>query len=315
MTKAVNIAQSAASGVTVGYKNKLINGGFQVWQRGTTGSVTNAAVYNTADRWLMGVGGTCTVAQSASPNSPNNNYYLVNTTTASSSYNNPIQAVERLNVYQLRGQYVTFSFWTILLSGSFTGNLGANLYYSNSSDAANIATGLQSPISGTQYSTPTGTWQQIKATYLIPSDAVGLSFCPQLTVAQASGTSWGIADCQVEIGTAATNFDFRPYGTELALCQRYFQLNAAACGYSISTTSVSAAVSGFVSMRASPTVAVFDGTNAIADPNVAFRTLSAAAISTVSNEGGAYLALTVSTTTSGKTHTVQPNKISYSAEL
>ena len=315
MTKAVNIAQSAASGVTVGYKNKLINGGFQVWQRGTTGSVTNAAVYNTADRWLMGVGGTCTVAQSASPNSPNNNYYLVNTTTASSSYNNPIQAVERLNVYQLRGQYVTFSFWTILLSGSFTGNLGANLYYSNSSDAANIATGLQSPISGTQYSTPTGTWQQIKATYLIPSDAVGLSFCPQLTVAQASGTSWGIADCQVEIGTTATNFDYRPYGTELALCQRYCLIGpSGAVGRWNSTTSAEVAYAFPVEMRVSPTVthnANYEASNL----GVAAVNITATALSGSSNTRGTLLTLTSSGAAAGGICGVRGNGAVFSAEL
>ena len=29
---------------------------------------------------------------------------------------------------------------------------------------------------------------------------------------------------QLEVGSTATSFDYRPYGTELALCQRYFQL-------------------------------------------------------------------------------------------
>jgi hypothetical protein len=40
--------------------------------------------------------------------------------------------------------------------------------------------------------------------------------------AQTSGT-WTIGNVQLEKGSTATSFDYRPYGTELALCQRYFQ--------------------------------------------------------------------------------------------
>jgi hypothetical protein len=42
--------------------------------------------------------------------------------------------------------------------------------------------------------------------------------------AQISGT-WTIGNVQLEKNTGATGFDVRPYGTELALCQRYYEVN------------------------------------------------------------------------------------------
>ena len=38
-----------------------------------------------------------------------------------------------------------------------------------------------------------------------------------------SGATFQLTGCQIELGTAASSFEYRPYGTELQLCQRYFE--------------------------------------------------------------------------------------------
>lgn len=223
MTKAVNLAQVPSSGTSYAYKNKLFNGSMQVWQRGTSAASLTTSGYKTADRWYHAIGGTMTSARSSTLDSPNNNYSLVLTSNQASSFVNVLQGIEQLNVYPLRGQTVTFSFWYKLLSGTFTGVIAGTLFYSNSSDAVNISTGGQTATGGNPYGTPSSSWQQLVVSYYVPTDAVGLSFCMQLSSTQASGVSWALADAQVEVGTTATNFDLRPIGTEVQLCQRYFE--------------------------------------------------------------------------------------------
>ena len=44
--------------------------------------------------------------------------------------------------------------------------------------------------------------------------------------ALTAGLTWTIGNVQLEKGSTATSFDYRPYGTELALCQRYYETNA-----------------------------------------------------------------------------------------
>lgn len=208
---------------TFAFKNRLINGGLQVWQRST--SVAGVTAYTSADRWYMSGSGTMTSARSATLDSPSGNYSLVLTSGATSSYINPTQAIEAANVYSLRGKVVTFSFYCKLTAGTWGGGaLQPLLYYSNSTDAINTGTGLQSAIAGTGVSaTPNASWQLVRGTYLIPADAVGLSFMMNTSLAQASGVAWAFSDMQVELGYAVTSFDQRPQGMELMLCQRYYQ--------------------------------------------------------------------------------------------
>jgi hypothetical protein len=65
----------------------------------------------------------------------------------------------------------------------------------------------------------------------------------------------------LEVGTQATTFDYRSYGTELQLCQRYFQSYAytlestvVTIGTADSTSSVQAPFNFYQEMRAAPTV-------------------------------------------------------------
>ena len=83
-----------------------------------------------------------------------------------------------------------------------------------------------------------------------------------------SGATWDITGVQLEVGTAATAFEYRPFGTELQLCQRYYYRNQASDvnqmlssgGQVYSTTGAVANIVFPVPMRIAPTALEQNGT-------------------------------------------------------
>jgi hypothetical protein len=81
--------------------------------------------------------------------------------------------------------------------------------------------------------------------------------------------TWYITGVQLEVGSTATSFDYRPYGTELALCQRYYYRTKATTasmpfgsGVNSQTTTAAVIVPFPVSMRIAPTALEQSGTAA-----------------------------------------------------
>jgi hypothetical protein len=104
---------------------------------------------------------------------------------------------------------------------------------------------------GATYSGTAGSWQA--------SDIYGATGAT--SVVGTNGATWYITGVQLEKGSTATSFDYRPYGTELLLCQRYYFKLLAESAYTAfgsgaydSTTQASAYIKYPVSMRASPTI-------------------------------------------------------------
>ena len=116
MTNAVNLASAAGTGF---FRNKLINGGFDVWQRGTSISLSNTAAY-TADRWMVG-GASASVARIDFTNGqtevPDNPKYYARWTISSNSQNYEFnQKIEGVQTFA--GQTATISFYIRQTSGS-----------------------------------------------------------------------------------------------------------------------------------------------------------------------------------------------------
>jgi hypothetical protein len=115
--------------------------------------------------------------------------------------------------------------------------------------ATNNSSGLQLQIGlgvGSTYSGTAGAWAATN--YLSATGAT--------SVVGTNGATFYITGVQLEVGSTATSFDYRPYGTELALCQRYFAKTATTLYGSISSASGQGAVTWFYksTMRSAPTV-------------------------------------------------------------
>jgi hypothetical protein len=100
---------------------------------------------------------------------------------------------------------------------------------------------------GSTYSGTAGAWAT--------SASRVLSATGSTSVVGTSGATFYITGVQLEVGTNATSFDYRPYGTELALCQRYYQTSTNAQGVANSSTTLAYFNVGMqTAMRAAPTV-------------------------------------------------------------
>jgi hypothetical protein len=89
----------------------------------------------------------------------------------------------------------------------------------------------------------------------------------QTNLLGTSGATFYITGVQLEKGSTATSFDYRPYGTELALCQRYYyktipgdDINFQAIGVCYSTTAARVVLPFVVPMRTAPSAVEQSGT-------------------------------------------------------
>jgi hypothetical protein len=96
----------------------------------------------------------------------------------------------------------------------------------------------------------------------LPSGVVNglqLNFNVNSGGALGAGATFTITGVQLERGTTATSFDYRPYGTEFALCQRYY-LSAPSNSAVNNASGVYTTLQWPVTMRTSPTTTVSSGT-------------------------------------------------------
>ena len=211
-----------------GRKNLIINGGFDVWQRGT--SFTTSAEY-TADRWQLHLSGgtstvtqqTFTVGQTEVPDNPT--YYLKMNTTTGDNNCGMFHRVE--DVRNGAGQNVTVSFWAkgANPAGGTFDFMSSQRFGAGGSSNVEITTPL----------TVTSSWAKYTHTFSLASisgKTMGTGSSLVLIIRQSAGdtstTAWNlnIANVQLELGSVATDFEHRSYGEELALCQRYYEVIA-----------------------------------------------------------------------------------------
>ena len=287
-----------------GFKNYIINGNFDVWQRGTSQTVSD---YGSDDRWFNGHNGStkthsqvaCTDTERALFNTSKFSRTVVSSVAGAGNLVIKTQLIE--DVTKLAGKTVTISFWAKADSTKNIQIMVAQVYGTGGSPSAKTFN-IQ-PL--TQL---TSTWQKHTITVHIPSivgktlgtDGVhtsatqvyfvfdaGASWNPEITVGQQSGT-FDIAQVQLEEGSVATPFEQRPYGLELSLCQRYYEnsgYNLQGCISSHTPLTGPGDKPGFrfaVPKRVIPTVIIRHGVNGVL--NQVYRISDAAAISVTSLE-------------------------------
>jgi hypothetical protein len=214
-------------GSMAGGKNAIINGGFDIWQRGTSFTNPGTGQTFTTDRWSAYMGNG-TVTQDTSLVNANSRFGLRVTATASSNYS-LLTIIETLNALPLAGKTVT-------LSGYYAGTLGINpavaLNYSTTVDDSlfNINTGAT--VVSSSLPTVTGSFQRFSVTYSLSSTAKTLRVSIDL-LSMVNTNFVTLSDIQLELGSVATTFT-RAGGTiqgELAACQRYYWRFTVPTGY------------------------------------------------------------------------------------
>ena len=235
-----------------GFKNRIINGAMVIDQRNAGASVTPNNSY-TLDRWQGSNSQTAkyTVQQSSTSTTGFINSLLATSSSAYTVGASDIfalqQKIEGLNCADLawgtaNAATVTLSFWVrSSLTGTFGGSLQNNANnrsypFSYTISSANTFEQKTITIAGDT----TGTWLTTSGTGIIVTLSIGAgatvsgtagawagstyySATGATSVVGTNGATFYITGVQLEKGSTATSFDYRPYGTELQLAQRYFE--------------------------------------------------------------------------------------------
>ncbi len=256
-TNAFTDAEKAQLAAAPGH-NLLHNGKMQVHQRGTSVSGSTTGGYMTADRWNCGINTLGTWTQSVENDAPTGSGFRKSlkmycstddASPAAGDYAFIVQTIEGQNLQAIKkgtanAEPVTLSFWT---KSNKTGTYVAELRDADNGRA----------VSATYTVVSSGTWEEQSITF--PADATGAftndnaasldvafflaagsdftsgtlqttwatltsanRLVGQANLASASANYWQITGVQLEIGSAATGFEHKDYGTELAECQRYY---------------------------------------------------------------------------------------------
>jgi len=293
ITAKVNGSDVFNASSNFGFKNRLINSAMVIDQRNAGASVTPNNTYTVDRFWIQNSQTSKLTAQqnggSVTPPTGFINYLGITSSSAYSvltaDYFNLQQSIEGLNCADLawgtaNATAVTLSF---RVYSSLTGTFGGALRNSASNrsypftytiSSANTWTTISLTISGDT----TGTW--------LTTNGIGINVLFNLgtgstysggtanawnagnyntptgtvSVVGTSGATFYITGVQLEKGSTATSFDYRPYGKEFYLCQRYYQVTG-----NVSTSAYyNQGIIGYilpVPMRASPTIAFsYNGT-------------------------------------------------------
>ena len=201
---------------SLGFRNRLINGDMRIDQRNAGAAVTIAttvAAY-TLDRWGFYSAGATQTVQQVSASSAGYQYGAQVTGATSANTATFYTRLESKNVWDLASKTITLSFSVYNSESSKT--LTVLLDYANSVDNFGAVTNFSS----TALTISTG-WSTQTITATANANVInGLQIQFQFG-AVANAATRIITGVQLEKGSTATSFDYRPYGTELALCQRY----------------------------------------------------------------------------------------------
>jgi hypothetical protein len=211
-TSGITFPDGSLQGIGVGRRNLIINGDFQVSQRGdytSATSLTNGAY--TLDRWTCTNGVGATIQHRS--DMPTGEYGKSVKVLTSSGGTLQCALEQRIEVADwMKGKSVTATVWM----RSNSSNSSINFY--------NNIDGFGTPVSHSGNEQ----WEKLTIQTTFPTGSltdlrlrIGLSQGGNTSI--TSGDYFEIAQVQLEVGSVATPFEHRSYGEELALCQRYYQ--------------------------------------------------------------------------------------------
>jgi hypothetical protein len=285
-----SVQNTAATGF--GFKNRIINGAMVIDQRNAGAAISSGYVvdrFNSANS----TDGVYTIQQVSDAPAGFNYSAKLTVTTADASlaagqFSSFFQVIEGYNLADLswgtaNAQTVTLSFWVKSnLTGAFGGSLRgasstrsfpftytisvANTWEQKSVTIVGCPDGTWGIINdvGVQVFLSIGTGSTLSGTAGAWASASYRSATGATNVLATIGNTIQWTGVQLEKGSTATSFDYRPYGTEEALCQRYYTKFTAltagdkmlAVGYQTSTTGSAFAMQYPVAMRSEPTCSI-----------------------------------------------------------
>jgi hypothetical protein len=299
MTQAVALAQQASTGVSPGFRNRIINGAMVIDQRNAGASITGNNLTFPVDRWKIETSQLSKMtaqqnAGSVTPPSGFTNYLGITSSSAysvgSGDYFSVEQIIEGYNMADLgwgtaNAKTVTLSFWvrsslTGTFGGCFTNGAFTRSYpYTYTVSSANTWEQKTVTIAGDT----TGSWTTTNGQGLFVQWGLGvgstysgtagswvasgyISATGATSVVGTNGATFYITGVQLEVGSTATSFDYLDYGRSLIQCQRYYQKLAGSStplgiAFSYANNSVTVGVSLKTTMRATPAIDCTTGTD------------------------------------------------------
>jgi hypothetical protein len=290
-------------------KNTVINGGMEVWQRGTAATAVGSGTF-LADRWQAvraGFAAGATQSRQATgdtTNLPDIQYCARvqrdsgNTSTAEIYIG---QNYETVNSIPLAGETMVFSFYA---------RRGANYSAASNALGLRVATGTgtdQNFITGSYTgstniynataATLTTTWTRFSVSFTVGATATELGFYFNYQPVGTAGANdyFEVTGVQLELGTTATLFsrNASTYQGELAACQRYYYRAGdgtqaygivSSTGWTVNSTTAAAFINLPVRLRAVPTAVEFSNI-AIQDTGLSFIAVTSASFDTNSFTG------------------------------
>jgi hypothetical protein len=289
MTGAPSIG-GAGLGMGMGFRNRIINGAMVIDQRNAGASITANGGTFAVDRFVFSTNqvGKATAQRSTTAPTGFINSLLVTssaaTSFASGDFFSVKQAIEGFNCADLNwgataasegktAATVTVSFW---VRSSLTGTFGGALNNSVNNRSYPFSYTISSANTWEQKSVTiagdtSGTWLTDNGAGIQVRFALGMgstysgtagawvagdieSVTGAVNVLGTNGATFYVTGVQLEKGSTATSFDYRPYGTELQLAQRYYEFGKAGV-FAQSSGSFIALVHNFaVVKRTAPTM-------------------------------------------------------------
>lgn len=252
---AISTDKLDSTAIRSGLKNRIINGAMVIDQRNAGASVTNAATTTyTLDRWQMfGDQASKFSVQQVSTTMVGFTYALKVTSLSAYTLTTDDrffyrQKIEGYNIADLgwgtaNAKAVTLSFKVkSSLTGTFGGSIqngaGDRSYpFTYTIASANTETSVSITVAGDT----SGTWLTTNGIGIVVNIGLGVqgstyagtagawasanyySATGATSVVSTNGATLEITGVQLEVGASATGYEYRQYGQELALCQRYYQ--------------------------------------------------------------------------------------------
>ena len=259
-------------------RNLIINGAFDVWQRGTTfNPISTAATAYGADRWQMLQATTNTsnafvrtATTTAAPDPSGFTYYTRVQRTSALTFTTAFTlqtSIESTTARRAASKFVTLSFWARAGANysATTNYLVSDIITGTGTDSNIVAGFTGQTTSATANNVLTTSWKRFTVTTSAAVAAnitqLGVRFVFTPTGTAGANDYFDITGVQVEPYSAPSDFEFRPFDEELRRCQRYYyRITADATntqkhmgmGFANSTTVAEVMVPFPVSMRIVP---------------------------------------------------------------